>query len=160
MKKLVSLYVKGGDYDAGYYYRFHQYFRELSVLVRKHQMYSDYVYSKYIPTYNRPAYIKALLWIYQVIRVFIQLVKDCFKRPEVLVISRRLVSKWSPQLINLLLISISRRGTKIIWDFDDNILASRECDRRAFSTYCKVSSSIVVASKELIGIIPDIYKNP
>ena len=42
---LVSLYVKGGNVDAGYYYRFHQYFRELDVKVRHNKMY-DEVFNK------------------------------------------------------------------------------------------------------------------
>lgn len=158
MKKLVSLYVKGGDNDAGYYYRFHQYFRELSVLVRKHQMYSDRVYKKYLPASKNPLFIIGLLWLYSTIRVFVQLVYDNLNKPDFVIVSRRLVSRKTLYIHRQLLKSLHKRGTRIIWDMDDNIRASRECDLQLFNLLCKISSRIIIASPYLLSIFPNEVK--
>ena len=138
MKKTISLYVKGGEHDAGYYYRFHQYFREMDVEVRLHKMYSDKIYHQYLPVGGRPLWVKVWLWIYSTARVTSQLLSDCLKTPDMLIISRRLISRWSPLIANKMVAYIKKRGTTLVWDFDDNIKASRECDNRAFNTFSKL----------------------
>lgn len=79
---LVSLYVKGGNVDAGYYYRFHQYFRELDVKVRHNKMYDDWTYKHFLPTIGKPLIVLALLWGYNITRVFFQLLKDIITPPS------------------------------------------------------------------------------
>ena len=91
MARIISLYVKGGFADAGFYYRFHQYFRVMDVQVRHHKMYDDWTYTHFLPTYNKPLVILLWLWVYSASRVFVQLLWDYFSPPSIIVISRRLV---------------------------------------------------------------------
>ena len=156
MKK-VSLYVKGGDTDAGYYYRFHQFFRVIDVDCRVNKMYSDYAYHRFLPIGSRPLWLKGLLWVYITLRVLFQLLRDCLDRPEYIIISRRLVSKKTPSFAKRIVRSLIKRGTKLLWDFDDNILTSKECDKKSFDFLCSVSIQIIIASPYLKSIIPSIY---
>lgn len=152
-QKTISLYVKGGTADAGYYYRFHQYFRELPVHVYHHKMYDDWTYSHFLPTRGKPNVILAWLWIYNLVRVFFQLLHDCVCNPSVLVISRRLVSRKMPHFYGLFLKYIKWKGTIIIWDFDDNILANKECDLAAFSLFSMICEHVIVASPLLKSLV-------
>lgn len=153
-RKLISLYVKGGNHDAGYYYRFHQYYRELKVEVKLHKMYSDWVYKKLLPASTKPFVVQGLLWIYSSIRVFLQLLEDFILPPDTLVISRRLVSRWMPSPYRWILEIIAHKGVNIIWDFDDNICESRECDKESFRLFTRISSHIIIASPYLQNLIP------
>jgi glycosyltransferase involved in cell wall biosynthesis len=159
MRKIVSLYVKGGDIDAGFYYRYKQYFREMDIDVRVHKMYSDWVYRNLLPVSTKPLIIQVLLWVYSAGRVYAQLISDFFCTPNTVVVSRRLVSRWMPFGCGYILNSLYQKGTTIIWDFDDNIVESKECDKRAFELFARLSKNIIIASPVLKNLIPTIFHN-
>ena len=153
----VSLYVKGGEHDAGCYYRFLQYFDRMPVSVRLHTMYSDVIYKKYLPIANNPLFIKVILWLYITVRVFCQVIGDCIKKPAYIVISRRLVSRRMIFVFHPFIHYLYHSGVVFIWDMDDDILASKECDSHAFNLFLKVSRNIILASAYLKGLIPVQY---
>lgn len=159
MRKIVSLYVKGGDMDAGYYYRYHQYFRKMEINVRLHKMYSDWIYLHLLPASTKPFVIQVMLWGYSAGRVLTQLICDLISPPQTLIISRRLVSRWMPSPYRWILKKIAHKGVNIIWDFDDNIRESRECDKKSFDLFSTLARNIIIASPYLKNIIPARVKN-
>lgn len=154
----VSVYSQGGKTSAGLYYRFYQYLSKMNCRTRYNKQLPDCLYKRYMPIAYQPLIIKGLLYILIVIRVTIQLIRDVIFTPNVIIISRTLLNRRFPYFYRVLLKSIKRKGTKIIWDFDDNIFI-REIRKSDFYFFSKISDDIFVASPFLKDILPEESKH-
>lgn len=145
----VSVYVKSGKRAATSYYRFYQYLDKCGVPVRYRKMLSDRVYSKVMPISRQPFVVKCIVFLYIYVRVLLQLLQDCCVcRPDVLIVSRRFINRALPSSYKFLLKRMKRRGTYVVWDFDDHIIESKEIKEKDFRWMEGFADKITVAGKE------------
>ncbi len=154
----VSLYVRSGNSAAVTFYRFYQYLSQIdSVEATYHMMIPERLYRRFMPISRSPLLVRICVLLLSLLRVTLSLVGDLVAPPSVLIISRKLTDRVSPIYYFWILNSLRRRGTKIIWDFDDNIVDSKEISRRNFDRLSSLSHSIVVASPHLYHLIGQSY---
>ena len=153
----VSIYMKSGRQSACPNYRYIQYFDYIECNKKYRKMIPDYIYSRCMPISRLNILFRVILYFYFLLRVIFQLVADCFWKPDVVVISRRLINRSMPRVYCWLLKIIKKKAT-IIWDFDDNILESKEVTPKTFAFFSKVSDKIIVASPVLKELIADNYR--
>lgn len=150
----VSVYIRTGERAAVSYYRFYQYFNRVeNVNFKYNHMITDKFHDKYTPIRQQPIYIKIFLMVVVLWRVGWQLTVDLFSRPDILILSRRFTNRAMPFYFVWILKNIKRRGTKFYWDFDDNIIESRELSRKNFDILSGLADKIVVASPYLCNLI-------
>ncbi len=145
MKK-ISIYTKSGERAATAYYRIYQYIRNIKGTYRYRKMLPDKMYRRVMPISSRNPVEKVVIFLYIIFRVFGQLFKDYIDRPNILILSRRFVNRVFPLPYKWILNRLKKKGTKIIWDFDDEIIASKEVTRKGFDYISALSDYIVVAS--------------
>lgn len=153
MKK-VSVYVKG-DRNSTAYYRIYQYLDNIDGIQCKYRMMmSPTVHNRYMPISKQPIFVKVLVYIHIYCRMLWALLCDLRKCPDVIVIHRRIISRFMPLSYRLLLSVLKKRGARIIWDFDDNIIESGEVSKGTFTFYSEMADKIIVthnALKELVN---------
>lgn len=158
MKK-ISVYVKG-DRNSTAYYRIYQYLDNIDkVQCTYNMMMSPNIHNKYMPISKRPIFIKILVYIHIYIRMLIALLTDTFKKPDVIVIHRRIISRFMPLSYKCLLLILKNRKVKIVWDFDDNITVSGEVSQNTFNFYAKLSDEIIVTHQFLKEKLPYQYQH-
>lgn len=157
MKKKVSIYVKG-DTNTPDYYRIHQYLNNLNGLnCTYHQMLSTDMYKKVMPMSQQGKIMQILIFCIIYLRMTTALFYDLFKKPKYIVVLRRIVPRFMPFPIKLLLKKNIKNGTKVIWDFDDNILEFRELSLKDFHFFSKISNNISVTHEDLRELIEKKY---
>lgn len=155
----VSVYTKSGERAATTYYRLYQYLREIPIEFCKRKMLSDRIYKKVMPISDKNFIVKICVFVYIYIRVSVQLLKDLFNPPNVLIISRRFINRFFPVHFKWILNSLKKRGCKIIWDFDDQIITSKEITQKGFDYMSKIASNIIVASENNYYMVREEYRN-
>lgn len=158
MKK-ISIYTKSGERAATTYYRIYQYIRNINGSYRYRKMLPDKMYRRVMPISSQNIFKKAYIFFYIIVRVFSQLCKDYTDRPDILIISRRFVNRILPVPYKWILNSLKNKGTKIIWDFDDQIIVSKEISKKGFNYMSALSDTIFVASPVNIDMIEQKYKD-
>lgn len=157
--KNVSVYVKG-DRNSTAYYRIYQYLDNIEDVKCKYRMMmSPYIHNRYMPISKQSIWIKIYTYLHIYVRMLIALVKDVIFPPNVIVIHRRIISRFMPLSYRCLLILLKYRQTKIIWDFDDNITESREVSISTFRFYSRISNTIIVTHNFLKEMIPYKYQH-
>lgn len=153
--KIISIYTKTGARAATSYYRVYQYLKGVDAVIKKRKMLSDGLYKRLMPISRQPIHIKIFTFLIIYIRVLSQLARDSICPPACLIISRRLINRIMPLLYKFLLKRIKQSGTKIIWDFDDEIIESKEVSRKTFDFLSEIADVIIVASpynKAMVGV--------
>jgi len=69
-------------------------------------------------------------------------------RPGMLIVSRRFINMTLPISYKFLLKNMKKRGTYVIWDFDDHIIESKEITKKDFRWMEAFADKITVAGKE------------
>ena len=151
----VSVYLKTGRKGATPYYRFYQYFDRMEGTFKYMKMLSDDMYDKVMPVSRKSLLYKTLIYIYILTRRSSQLMSDLLWSPKYIIISRCLINKYVSLWMKFILWLIRKRGTIIIWDFDDDIIAGGEIGRKVFDWQASVSSVIVVGSPYLRNLLKD-----
>ena len=157
MKK-VSVYVKGNR-NAPTYYRIYQYLDNINNCQFKYrQMYADWVHDRYMPFSQQPIMIKVFALVHAYLRVLFYLIKDCLSKPDVIIIHRRVLTRYMPKSYKFLLNNIAKHK-KIIWDFDDNIIDNKEVSYKTLEFYAQISSHIIVTHDFLKDLLPIAHRN-
>ena len=157
--KRISIYATG-DRNAVSRYRIWQYYDHIpNTKIDAHVKYSPFLYRRYAPIGQQNLIIKLIAWINMCFRVTRFLLIDLFKRPDIIVVQRELVKKKAPWITNILFKLNVKKGSKVIWDFDDHILEMRETTIRDFSILSKYSDHITVTHEYLKSLLEDKYKN-
>lgn len=157
MKK-VSVYVKG-DRNSTAYYRIYQYLDKIEgISCEYHTMMSSEMQHKYMPVSKRPIFIKIWVYIHIYFRMLASLVRDFFCLPDVLVVHRRIISRYMPFSFRVLLLGIVKRGVPLIWDFDDHIINNGEVSKATFNLYAKYAEHIIVTHDYLKSLVPEMYQ--
>lgn len=112
-----------------------------------------------MPISSKSVFTKAFIFLYINIRVFFQLLQDTTNRPDTLIISRRFVNRIFPIPYKWILNSMKSRGTKIIWDFDDEIIASKEVTKKGFDYMSCLADHIIVASPVNKEMVKPLYRD-
>ena len=154
----ISLYVQGGDHRAVTYYRFTQYFREFNISVKYRLMIPDSKATVFLPISKQGFIKKVFIFCYIFIRVQVMLIQDLIVNPDYLVISRKLIHRVFPISYQWCLKRIKKKGTKIIWDFDDQIIHLKEVSAKGFLTLSQVSDTIIVGSPLLENLVKEEYR--
>lgn len=155
MKK-VSVYVKG-DRNSTAYYRIYQYFDKISSLnFSYHIMYPLWVQNKYMPVSKQPRLLQVIIYILAVIKVFCDLFTDTFlDTPNVIVVHKRIISRFMPKTFKFMLNRCHTKGCKIIWDYDDHLVAGHEMSQSTFNYFASLADIIVVTHDYLKSLLPE-----
>ena len=145
-KKHISVYLKAGKRAATSYYRFYQFFDKIDEDFQYHLMIPDIRWSLFMPISKQHKVKQVIIFIYIYFRVLKGLLQDYINRPSTIIISRCLINRVFPCSYKILLKCIRERGTKIIWDFDDNVIVMREITREGFNWLSNNVDKIVVGS--------------
>lgn len=158
MKK-ITIYANGRRKDVARY-RIWQYYDHIpDTKVYGHCKYSPHLLEKYGPIGRQNLLIKTAAWINMCFRVACFLFLDLLRRPDYIVVQKEIVKKRTPAIVNLLLVWNVRLSSRMIWDFDDNILANHETSRRNFALLSKYSYRITVTHDFLKGMIDKKYQD-
>lgn len=159
MSKKVSVYLKAGENAAVTYYRFSQYFREMNVDIKYNLMIPDNKANSFLPISKQPLWKKVYIFFYIYFRTLKHLIGDYRDVPDVLVISRRIIDKLMPYSYCQLLTMIKKKGCKIVWDFDDQIIELGEVSRADFDIISSLADTIVVGSPYLKQLIRNNFQD-
>lgn len=121
-------------------------------------MISRRIYDKYMPISKQHIYIKGYVWLTIFWRMFIALLKDNIRKPDAIIITRRIVPRFMPRLFSWLINRVSK-SVPIIWDYDDEIICSKEVSRKTFNLYARISSVIFCTSEFLKDLVLESYKD-
>lgn len=150
--KRVSIYLKAGEKAATSYYRFYQFFDKIDAQFEYHLMIPDSKWNFFFPIAKQPKWKQVYIFIFIYFRVLRNLLTDLLSKPDFVVVSRCIINKVLPWSYMFLLKLIKRNGSKIIWDFDDNIIGS-EMKRKNFDWFSDIADIIIVGSpflKEMV----------
>lgn len=154
----ISLYTASNEISATSYYRVFQYFDNTDYSIKKRTRLSGRLYEQLMPISQKPLYIKTTAFIYMYLRRFLHLLSDCMNTPDVLILSRSLITRIMPPSYRLMLKYLTARGTKIIWDFDDNIIDNKEISHKNFDWISSIASRIVVVGKANMEMLREEYR--
>ena len=157
--KRVSVYVKG-DRNSTAYYRIYQYIDNIAGVDSTYRMMmSPRVHNRYMPISKQPIWVKVLVYLHIYLRMLLALLRDTISSTDVVVIHRRVISRFMPWSYRALLRLIKCRGAKIVWDFDDNILESGEVSKSTFEFYSEISDVIIVTHDFLKDMVSSEFQS-
>lgn len=151
MKK-ISIYVENARLTPSSYYRLTQYFQPSEA--RFHSALPDGIYHWW-HNYGKTGGIaySIFLYMFYVFRTLAFLVEDCLSmKGGTVILARAIVPRRLPALHKCLIRKLAKRN-KIVWDFDDNILANKRISPTDFHFHSRYSDSIVVTSDFLKSLI-------
>lgn len=158
MKK-ISVYTDGGR-DSINYYRIWQYVDKLkNVLIFERLSISENFYRKYSPVGYQSLPIKFVAWFLMSIRVLVFFTIDFFRKKDLIIVQRTFVKRKILILHKILVLLIIARGTKILWDFDDHIIESKEITKKDFNFISHYATYIIVTHDFLKNLIDVPYRN-
>lgn len=146
----ISLYTIAEEVAATAYYRLFQYFDNFDnneYRITKRAVLSNTLYRKWMPISQKPLYFKALAFFHMYFKRLSHLFADCIDTPDILIVSRCLIRRAMPLSYRLMLKYIVSKGSKLIWDYDDNIIDCKEISRKHFDWMSSLASRIVVAGE-------------
>ncbi len=154
----ISVYIQGGIQRAVTYYRYAQYLREMDADVHYRLMIPDNKAEKFLPISKQPFLKKIFIFVYIFIRVQKMLIEEVANRPDYLIVSRKLIHRTFPLSFQWCLKILKRRGTIIIWDFDDQIIYLKEVSQKGFRRFSQLADIITVGSPLLENLIDEDQK--
>lgn len=151
----ISIYIRAKDVSPSGYYRILQYTNRLKGPFFVHNILSPWYYKKYLSC-KRNKWLKFLVDPLTFSLMFFRccsfLLFDYISGVEKIIISRGLFPKLFPTCAKYLL-SINLQKSSLIWDFDDDILNSREISKSEFVFLSQYSKVIVVTHSYLAHLI-------
>lgn len=154
--KRISVYVKG-DRNSTDYYRIYQYLDKLDdreYHCSYHVQLGGKAYKKWMPVSNKPIYIKIIVYFSIYFRRLFDLLCDWMNPPLIMVLHRGLIGRYVPLSYRFILKRIVARGAKLIWDYDDQIIANGEVPQIVFNECAKLASIIFVTHDFLKSLLP------
>lgn len=121
-------------------------------------MLSDKMYQRVIPISEKRPKEQFFIFMVIYIRMVLALTHDLFWRPYYIVVLRRITPRKMPFPIKPLLWLNLKLGSKLIWDFDDDILAFKEISLKNFNWFSKIATYISVTHEGLKQLIKPAYR--
>ena len=150
--KKISVYLKAGERAATSYYRFYQFFYLLDAEVNYNLMIPDSKWKAFFPIARHSKWKQVYIFFFIYFRVLGNLLLDLVRKPDCIVVSRCIINKALPLSFKYLLKLQKNNGSKIIWDFDDNIIGA-EITKSNFDWFSDIANVIVVGSPLLKDMI-------
>lgn len=158
--KIVSVYVNSRDVAPSGYYRVTQYLRDYKGLVTVHALLPKKVYVRYHScSRTLKKILSPLIYIIIYIRTLCALLRDSFTLYNDYVIISKYVLPHYLLFPHTILLKFLAKRNKLIWDFDDNILASNSISKKEFMLLARYSHVIIVISDFLKATIPSEYQD-
>ena len=153
----VSIYARSGNVGPAGYYRIYQYLYEMNGITYKiRPLLTDKQFLWFMKHKAKNGILSLLLYMIQytiiIFRVTFFLISDFFYEPKYIILSRVFVPRIVPFPI-LVVLKIVLKKSKLIWDFDDHILDSKQISKAMFDYFSRKSEKIIVIHdflKELI----------
>lgn len=149
----ISVYVRSIGISPSGYYRIMQYLNKLNVNVKINNIVPPNIYRLYLHLKCKNFFISLILYLLMYCRIIFFLIIDIFYPPKTIVISRGLIPRYMMWPLLSLLKLIRKKCKRIIWDFDDDILVSKEISLKEFETLEIISDIIIVTHKYLASKI-------
>jgi len=151
MKK-VSIYVENARLTPSAYYRLTQYFQPSEA--RFHSALPDGVYRWWHSLENTGRRVFSIpLYLIYVVRTLVSLIQDNLSMSNgTVILARAIVPRRLPSLHKYLIRRLAKRN-KIVWDFDDNIIANKRISPADFHFHSKHSDTIVVSTDILLSLV-------
>jgi glycosyltransferase involved in cell wall biosynthesis len=158
MRIKVSTYTRSGNIAPAGYYRIIQYLDSLeNIDVKLRPMLSNMQFRYYLKFISTKKFFRYISFVFfypiMVIRVTFFLLLDLHRCPDYVILSRVFIPKKPPFFIKFLINRVLR-NSKLIWDFDDNILENKQITFSEFIYLAKMSKHIVVIHENLISLVP------
>ncbi|MDO4535072.1 MAG: hypothetical protein Q4B63_04585 [Clostridium perfringens] len=154
----VSIYIANKKYKASAYYRIVQYIDDMDIdcETNVYEFFPDWYYK-----INKKINFKIIKSSIRIYAFFIGYILRCIniikntieKEEEIILIQGEIFLKRVPLGFKGLLKRYLENGKKIIWDFDSNIIKTKEISSYEFNTLENTSSLITVSHENLKALI-------
>ena len=156
----VSVYLRNSTLGPSDHYRICQYIPYLNADFRIHNALTEEEFTRNMdltPGLKKKIY-QGLLLIKIYLRRIRDVLKDIKQKPDIVIVQRELIPRFifGPGLKALFRLMI--RGKKLIWDFDDDLIHSKEISSAERSFLCRYSDNIVVTSDYLKSLLKSQYQ--
>lgn len=160
MKK-ISVYLRNGKINPSNYYRITQIFDAIDIKYREVSSTPDKLYSESLNSSSKTKRMisKMILTVVININTVRNLTYDYFHRTEILVVQREICPRYMPVICYAMLKACLKNGTKLIWDFDDDIFLDREISKREGRLLIQNAHKIITTSQYLIRKLPEAKQN-
>ena len=157
--KRISVYVRNHNSGPSCYYRIYQYFDSDEFFgcdVKCHDLMSNSMFkiNMSIRTGILRYIVMLLLYMGMVVRMLVFILEDIISKPDVIIVSRTTIPRRTPFFIKPFIKNLYK-NSKLIWDFDDNIIYSKEVSSYEKDLLIKYSNHIIVTNEYLKGTLPD-----
>ncbi|MCI5606729.1 MAG: glycosyltransferase [Treponema sp.] len=125
-----------------------------------HPQITENEYKEVMPLSNKSIFVK----IYYEIKIYFRMRKalkaDIKNGVDTVIISRRILNRIFPNSFKKCLVKMKQKdNTKIIWDFDDQILITKEISKSGFDFLSRISDYIIVTQENLKSLISNEFIN-
>lgn len=149
-------YCRNSDIVPSNYYRLAQYvpFLKSNIVIRNTiptKLYLTYREKKLKSSFSG-ILINAFTYLVILLKVCYYLMIDLAVPPKYIFVSKTFIPRYDSFIV-LFLIKLVSKKTKIVWDFDDNILESHEISVRQFKFLEKTASTILVTNQYLADLL-------
>ena len=146
----ISIYVRNSTINPSAYYRICQYTNDMDYDIRVREAVTNKIYNISINSTSKIIiYLsKIFMFIQSYLRINLFLLIDLVNQPDVFFIQREIFPRYSPFYIRNIMMILSKKS-KIIWDFDDDILRNGEISSIEIEVLSKLSSHIIVTNNYL-----------
>lgn len=159
MKK-VSIYIRSKEVSPSGYYRVLQYANKLKGHFIIHNILPPVYYRYYLSSQKNclvSRFLDVFTYFLMYVRCIYFLMYDILNGVNIVVVSRGLLPRFLLFPIPILLQKIRRQTEKIIWDFDDDILLSKEISAKEYFFWSQNSDKIFVTHDYLANKINGRY---
>jgi len=150
MKKVI-VYTRSGKVSPSSNYRLLQYVNNFNADVIVRTMSSEYTYKHHANARGK----LGKLWWYTLYycqiqcRLFHFMIKDSYDKPDCVIVQRAISPKFVLLINKFLINKVYSNVNNLIWDFDDEIMNSKEITVFEYNLLTKYSKTIVVTSEFL-----------
>lgn len=154
----LAVYIRSLMLSPSGYYRVVQYVKLLEHSYKVRELIPYLFYKYYLKNKNKKWGRLWDVFVYTLIyfRSLYFLVGDILNPPDVIIISREIIPRFLLFPLDKILKYLSRQS-RIIWDFDDHILYSKEISKKEFNLLSRYSKKIIVTSDYLKETIEHQY---
>ncbi|GLG06123.1 glycosyltransferase [Sellimonas catena] len=156
----VSIYVRNATEGPSCYYRIMQYFSNISVNKKVHNIMSQKMFRINLDCKFNYAkiIIQGCLFLLMCIRAIWFLATDLVYKPDIVVVSRTILPRHTLKFVAFLEKKLFKQ-TKLVWDFDDYIFLNREISTTEAELFGRYSQKNIVTNSFLAGTLDKKYQN-
>lgn len=148
--KTVSVYTRSGAVSGSSYYRILQYEKDINCKFLNRIVVPQKIYNNYNKSVGcKRRFFQILFYFFAYTRVITFLIKDIFKKPDILFVSRAIMPKIAPFPIIPLMKKAFKSAKKVVWDIDDDIFQAKEITHKETAALKKFADKIIITTQDL-----------